>query len=82
MQVLIKHYLVINDWNYKEEMHTYGNQTQEAFFFLMEKKVPLVLGAYILSLPQFTSEFACGRFLCKIMSLWLNDQYQKSIRAK
>lgn len=51
-------------------------------FFLMEKKVPLVLGAYILSLPQFTSEFACGRFLCKIMCLWLNDQYQKSVRAK
>ena len=37
-QVLIKHCLVINDWNYEEKMCTYGNQSQKGFFIYGKKK--------------------------------------------
>lgn len=38
---LIKHCLVINDWNYEEEMCAYGNKPQKDFFLYGKKEALL-----------------------------------------
>lgn len=78
-QVLIKHCLVINDWNYEEKMCTYGNQPQKGFFIYGKKKFSCsrCVPSNPLCLFQFTNGFAWVRYLSKRTSM-----FQKSVRAK